>query len=288
MSSIKEVLLLFKSELSLHYDSNEAVSIAKLALESVMGFSTSKMMAFPETRLADHQSAEIYQLLAELKTGKPIQYIIGHTEFFGLKFSVNSNVLIPRPETEELVDWVIESLSIGHQAKGNLLDIGTGSGCIAISLKKNLPEIEVTAIDISPGALQTAKENAIFNQTAINFLEVDILNNKASVSLPKFKVIISNPPYVTQLDKKQMHQNVTDFEPHTALFVPEQDPLLFYRVIADFSLTHLEPKCLLFFEINEAFGEQIVQLLRDRGFSNIELKQDLSGRDRMIKATQTP
>ncbi len=285
MPSIKEVFSLFKSQLSLLYDSNEAESIAKLTLNEVTGFSTARIKAFPEIELTPQQAASTFQILSELKTGKPIQYILGHTEFYGLPFKVNTSVLIPRPETEELVEWVISAVSIEKRESRNLLDIGTGSGCIAISLKNHLPDFDVTAMDISPEALQTAKENAELNKTAINFLEADILNPVPSTFFPKFEIIISNPPYVTQQDKSLMHKNVTDFEPHKALFVPENKPLLFYSVIADFALAHLKPGGLLFFEINEAYGEQLIVLLQNRGFSNIELKKDLSGRDRMIKAT---
>ncbi len=165
-----------------------------------------------------------------------------------------------------------------------ILDIGTGSGCIAISLKKNLPEFSVSAIDISVKALKTAKENAELNDVAVEFIKADILNLKSEIEIPKSEIIVSNPPYVTLHDKTQMHSNVTDFEPHTALFVPENDPLIFYRVIADFASIHLEKGGLLFFEINESYGEQIVELLTHKSFKNIELKKGIRGRDRMIEA----
>jgi release factor glutamine methyltransferase len=165
------------------------------------------------------------------------------------------------------------------------LDIGTGSGCIAISLKKNLPNTKVTAIDISPEALHTAKQNAVINEVEVDFIHDDILNTKFEIGHSKFEIIISNPPYVTLEDKLQMHQNVTGFEPHNALFVPEHDPLIFYKAIADFAVEHLEDKGLLFFEINENFGKETVELLSGKGFINIELSKDMSGRDRMVKAT---
>ena len=288
MSSIKEVILLFKSQLSLLYDSREAESIATLTLIELTGFSSSRIKAFPEMELTEEQSVAISLILNDLNTGKPLQYILGHTEFFGLPFKVNPSVLIPRPETEELVEWVISTINKTKGESGSLLDIGTGSGCIAISLKKNLPLLEVTAIDISHEALQTAKGNAGLNKTDINFLQGDILEPGLSIAPSNFDIIISNPPYVTQQDKLQMHQNVTDFEPHTALFVSEQDPLLFYRVIAEFALKHLKPAGLLFFEINENYGEQICDLLQNQHFDNIELRKDLSGRDRMIKASFKP
>ena len=285
MSSIKEVIILFKSQLSFLYDSREAESLATLTLIELTGFSNSRIKAFPEMELTAEQSDAVSLILNDLKTGKPLQYILGHTEFFGLPFRVNPSVLIPRPETEELVEWVISTFNKANQGSATLLDIGTGSGCIAISLKKNLPFLDVMAIDISSEALQTAKMNAELNNTTINFSEADMLNPDLSLEPSKFDIIISNPPYVTQQDKLQMHQNVTDFEPHTALFVPEDDPLLFYRVIAEFAPEHLKPAGLLFFEINEAYGEQICDLLQNQHFHNIELRKDLSGRDRMIKAS---
>ncbi len=288
MPSIIEVILLFKSQLALLYESREAESIAMLTLNELTGFSNSKIKAFPEMELTEEQSDAMSLILNDLKTGKPLQYILGHTEFFGLPFKVNPSVLIPRPETEELVEWAISTFNKANHGSATLLDIGTGSGCIAISLKKNLPFLDVTAIDISPEAIQTAKANAELNNTTINFSAADMLNPDLLLEPSKFDIIISNPPYVTQQDKLQMHQNVTNFEPHTALFVPEDDPLLFYRVIAEFALKHLKPAGLLFFEINEAYGEQICDLLQNQRFDNIELRKDLSGRDRMIKASFKP
>jgi release factor glutamine methyltransferase len=176
---------------------------------------------------------------------------------------------------------------LSQKSKIKILDIGTGSGCIAISLKKNLPEAVISAIDISPRALETAKENAVLNAVDINFIEADILNiQKFEIENSKFEIIISNPPYVTPADKKQMHTNVTDFEPYSALFVPEDDPLLFYKAIADFAMDNLTPGGLLFFEINENLGKETVGLLSDKGFVDIELRKDMSGRDRMVSGSK--
>jgi release factor glutamine methyltransferase len=255
-----------------------------IVLSDVTGISSAKIKAFPETEIAATDTERIESILTRLKTGEPVQYILGHTEFYGLPFKVNPSVLIPRPETEELVEWGISSVGSLQLAAGSILDIGTGSGCIAISLKKNLKYAEVSAIDISPDALKTAKENAELNKVNVNFVQDDILNLKSEIENSKFEIIISNPPYVTLDDKKQMHTNVTDFEPHTALFVPEYDPLIFYKAIADFASTHLEKGGLLFFEINESYGEQTVELLKHKLFNNIELRKDMSGRFRMIKA----
>jgi release factor glutamine methyltransferase len=284
MKTVKDVFSEFRKGLSVLYDQNETESITLLVLTELLRSTTAKLKAFPETEIPFEQAEKIDIILKRLKTGEPVQYILGHTEFYGLDFKVNPSVLIPRPETEELVDWVISSVGSGQLVVSNILDIGTGSGCIAISLKKNLPNVEVSAIDISTEALQTAKQNAELNDVEINFIQADILNIKSEIEHPKFEIIISNPPYVTLDDKKQMHTNVTDFEPHTALFVPENDPLIFYKAIADFALNHLEKGGLLFFEINENYGEEIVKLLTHKSFKNIELRKDMSGKDRMISA----
>lgn len=285
MTSLNQILNQFRNELIALYDTKESESICIMALGEVTGLSSAKIKAFPDTELPEEQSTSIDKILTELKTSKPIQYILGHTEFHGLPFKVNPSVLIPRPETEELVEWIISSAGNSKFAAGSILDIGTGSGCIAISLKKNLPEFDVSAVDISPEALQTAKENADLNKVDINFVRDNILSTKSEIVNRKSKIIVSNPPYVTMQDKTQMHQNVTDFEPHTALFVPENDPLIFYKAIADFASKNLETGGLLFFEINESYGEQIVELLKYKKFNNIELRKDMSGRNRMAKAS---
>jgi release factor glutamine methyltransferase len=291
MKTIRDVFAAFKQGLQKIYDANESEAVTLLAVSEISGLSKAKIKAFPEHEFTQQQFEKLTGILEELKTGCPIQYILGETEFYGLTFKVNPSVLIPRPETEELVEWVLSSVGGGQLAVGSLqfaagriLDIGTGSGCIAISLKKHLPDAKVSAIDISPEALKTAKENAELNAVDVAFIEADILNFKSDIENPKFEIIISNPPYVTLHDKTQMHHNVTGFEPHTALFVPENDPLLFYKAIADFAANHLTDNGLLFFEINESYGQQVVELLAGKGFKNIELRKDMSERDRMIKA----
>jgi len=300
METVKDVAAAFRKELSGLYNAKEIDSLCMIAISEITGTSSAKIKAFPELELpVDHLSA-IHSILNELKTGKPIQYILGHTEFYGLTFKVNPSVLIPRPETEELVEWIISSVGSRQLAIGNILDIGTGSGCIAICLKRNLPGFSVSAIDISSEALQTAKENAELNDVRVDFIHADILNEKfdsenskrrspleyleRTNNSEKFEIIVSNPPYVTMDDKRQMHQNVTEFEPHTALFVPENDPLIFYKAITDFASKNLEAGGLLFFEINDSHGKQIADLLTIKSFKNIELRKDMSGRDRMVKA----
>jgi len=269
------------------YDTNEIEAITLLVINEICNLSKAKIKAFPETEIPVEQSEKLNHILEELKTGKPVQYILGKTEFYGLPFYVNPSVLIPRPETEELVEWTLESVGSFKLAVGSILDVGTGSGCIAISLKKNLSGFKVSAIDISAEALQTATSNATLNNVDIEFINADILNPKSEIEIPKYEIIVSNPPYVTLHDKTQMHTNVTDFEPHTALFVPENDPLLFYKAIADFAITNLTENGLLFFEINESYGQQTIELLNDKGFKNIELRKDMSGRDRMVKAVNS-
>ncbi|WP_259069804.1 peptide chain release factor N(5)-glutamine methyltransferase [Mucilaginibacter sp. X4EP1] len=281
MKTINDVFARYKKELQHIYDTNETEAITLLVISQINELSKAKIKAFPETIITTGVAEKLEDILIELKTGKPVQYVLGTTEFYGLPFLVNPSVLIPRPETEELVEWAISSVDKGQN--GNILDIGTGSGCIAISLKKNLAQFDVSAIDISADAIKTAESNAALNKVDVNFIRQDILKY-AEIELPKSSIIISNPPYVTLHDKTQMHTNVTDFEPHTALFVPENDPLIFYKAIADFAKVNLLPGGLLFFEINESYGEETVKMLAGKQFKNIELRKDMSGRDRMIKA----
>ena len=224
--------------------------------------------------------------IERLKKHEPIQYIIGKTEFYGLPFKLSNNVLIPRPETEELVDWVISKFK-SQKSKIRVLDIGTGSGCIAISLAKNLPDCKIVALDISSEALKIAKENAKLNNVEVKFIAADILNWNLELDNLKFEVIVSNPPYVRALEKNQMKKNVLDFEPHLALFVEDEDSLLFYRKIIQLTNKILKSKGQLFFEINEYLGKETVKLLRDNGFEEIELKSDIFGKDRIIKGVKS-
>jgi len=284
MKTIQDVFALFKQSLGSVYDANEIEAVTLLVINEISGLSKGQIKAFPEKEIIVEQAEKLDEILSRLKTGEPVQYILGYTEFYGLPFKVNPSVLIPRSETEELVEWVLNSVE-GKYSKASILDIGTGSGCIAISLKKNLPEALVLAIDISVSALETAKQNADLNGVDVSFIEVDILNF-VTYNLQQSSIIISNPPYVTLYDKMQMHTNVTDFEPHSALFVPDEDPLIFYKAIADFALDHLTENGLLFLEINESLGMETVELLKKKGFKNIELREDMSGRDRMIKGTR--
>jgi len=277
---------MFKEQLANIYDVAEIDSITSLLLTDITKLSKGQLRAFGDTELNVVQSERLLTQLNQLKTGMPVQYVLGHTDFYGYTFEVNLSVLIPRPETEELVDWILKTIP---QSSGlSILDIGTGSGCIPISLKLIEPNNQLFAIDISSKALQIAQHNAQLNNAAITFVEADILSIKPSlISEQKYHVIVSNPPYVTGTDKLQMHRNVVDFEPHTALFVPDTNPLLFYNAIADFATQHLEPNGYLFFEINESFGLETVDILVQKGFSQVELRQDMAGKDRMIRAVWT-
>lgn len=241
-------------------------------------------IALDRDQLVSAEKVEKIKTAAErLKMYEPIQYIVGDTEFFGLTFKVNPNTLIPRPETEELVQYIINDVS---ELKNNsnhveLLDIGTGSGCIAISLAKNLQNSKVSAMDVSSEALKIANENARENKVNITFLEQDILLCKA---LPgKYDIIVSNPPYVRELEKEWMQPNVLKHEPELALFVKDSDPLIFYRKIAELSRDSLKPNGKLFFEINEYLGEEMTELLVGLGFRDIEVKKDIFEKDRMLK-----
>ncbi|NOR28315.1 MAG: peptide chain release factor N(5)-glutamine methyltransferase [Lutibacter sp.] len=244
------------------------LSRVDLALQSSLEFNNSDLDFFQKA-------------LKELKNQIPIQYITGETEFYGLHFNVNSNVLIPRPETEELVDWILKDHQNSPSIK--ILDIGTGSGCIAISLAKILPNAEVFALDISAEAIKTAKSNAVINNVTVNFTEANILT--LSDLSNKFDVIVSNPPYVRELEKEQMQPNVLANEPHLALFVENDNPLLFYNKIADLAKSSLKKNGHLYFEINQYLGAETVELLKLKDFKNIQLKKDIFEVDRIIKAS---
>ena len=221
--------------------------------------------------------------LKELKKEIPIQYLLGKTHFYGLEFEVNENVLIPRPETEELVEWIInENLKADRTKKIKILDIGTGSGCIAISLAKNIPNAEVYAIDVSKKAIETAKRNALYNKVEVNFILQNILETE--VLKCNFDIIVSNPPYVRNLEKEEIKKNVLDYEPHLALFVEDNDALIFYRKIAELAKKNLLENGQLYFEINQYLGKETKDLLENMDFKNIELRKDIYDNDRMISS----
>lgn len=273
----------FIKALSGLYPSEEIESFFNILSEKYLNLSRIDIALDRDQLVSEANVGKIEKVLARLKTFEPIQYILGETEFFGLPFKVTSKTLIPRPETEELVQWILDEV-LYFKNKPELLeilDIGTGSGCIAISLAKHLLDAYVSALDISEEALRIAKENAEANEVSISFFESDIL---ACESLPEgYDFIVSNPPYVRELEKHFMEANVLVHEPEIALFVEDADPLLFYRKIADLAKVSLKPNGALFFEINEYLGEDMVSLLEDMGFKQIEIRKDIYGKDRMLK-----
>jgi release factor glutamine methyltransferase len=289
------LLKTFKSkllqELSVVYDEQEIESFFYLLLESYHGKRRIDLALNPEMEMDASQVIKWENALSELKNQKPIQYIIGETEFYSLPFLVNENTLIPRPETEELVEWIVVESRKSEVRSLKILDIGTGSGCIAISLAKNLPNAEVFAVDVSEKALAVAQKNAENNKVKVNFVYADILSVTNLNDLPTsnfqlpthFDIIVSNPPYVRNLEKAEIKSNVLEFEPHLALFVEDTDALLFYRKIAHLASKNLAQNGKLFFEINQYLGKETVGLLEDLGFKSVELKKDIYGNDRMIQ-----
>jgi release factor glutamine methyltransferase len=294
MMTFADAEQLFVTQLSSLYNEEEAKALNFYVIHYLCGINKSTFLLNKHKLVDEQTGASLINILKELTTGKPVQYIFGETEFYGLRFKVNQSVLIPRPETEELVAWMIEEVQIRNlPAVGrpkseirNILDFGTGSGCIAIALKKHLPGSKIYGLDISSDALKTAGQNAILNNTAIEFMQGDILDPGNIKFETKFELIVSNPPYISMAEKERMHTNVIDFEPYDALFVPDKDPLIFYKHIIDFACDYLSPKGLLFFEVNQNFGNSIKSLLADKGFFNVELKKDMQGKDRMIKANR--
>jgi release factor glutamine methyltransferase len=286
---IRDLEKTFIQDLAVLYDYEEARNIAWLAINSVCGLTRIEYLGAKQDELSKADQILLMRYLKKLKTGMPLQYVLGETEFYGLRFKVNSSVLIPRPETEELVDWILKDIRhskrVDHPQELMILDIGTGSGCIPIALKKNFPDARVCGIDISSAAINTATENAILNNVDVTFLEEDVFELIAKDTFKiEFSLIVSNPPYVTLAEKKLMHQNVVEFEPHGALFVQNNDPLQFYKAIALFAKKSLKKNGKLFLEINENYGKETIALLEENGFRNIDLRQDLRGRERMVRA----
>ncbi|MEH3115301.1 peptide chain release factor N(5)-glutamine methyltransferase [Pedobacter terrae] len=287
---IGELAAHYALELEPLYDSNEAKTLFSIAAEKVLTISSGKLIIQKDLDISFVDTQKLLSILNDLKIGKPIQHILAEAHFYGLIFKVNENVLIPRPETEELVEWIIsvcsKQLSVNSLASPktlSILDIGTGSGCIPITLKKHLPNAKVSALDISPEAIAIARHNAIQIGVEIHFMEADILTFR---SKEKFDIIISNPPYIRDLEKADMHNNVLLHEPHLALFVSDENPLLFYKAIADFARLNLNPTGQIYFEINEHLGKETIEMLVDKGFTNIRLRQDMQGKDRMVRAVR--
>lgn len=268
----------FIEKLTPQYDAMEAESFFNISLLELKGWKRIDLAMQPDAVLSLEEIEKWNSVLAELEKHRPIQYIFGKAHFYGMDFEVNENTLIPRPETEELVDWIIHENRSGGKIR--ILDIGTGSGCIAISLAKNLPGAEVFAVDVSEKALEVATGNASRNNVKVNFILKDILTAE---SLPEaFDVIVSNPPYVRELEKAEIKPNVLEYEPHLALFVEDSDPLLFYRKIALLAKGNLPQNGRLYFEVNQYLGNETAEMLEGYGFKNVVLRKDLYGNDRMI------
>lgn len=261
------------------YAETEASALARWILEEEFGFSTLELYAGKDTDFPMEKRNRLNDILVRLARFEPIQYIIGKTEFCGLTLKVSSDVLIPRPETAELVDWIVSDCP---QSGLRVLDIGTGSGCIAITLAERMVEAEVSAWDISERALAVARENALRNNVRIAFSCMDVFNEPTGTSV--FDIIVSNPPYITESERAEMERNVLDYEPETALFVPDTDPLRFYRRIAHIGNQMLKPGGKLFFEINRAYGSETAAMLKYGGYSQVEVRSDSYGNARMIKA----
>ena len=262
------------------YDKEEVHCFFYILCDFFLQYSRFEVSMALDTIVSAKNITAFDMALLRLKKQEPIQYILGCTAFYGLTFTVNEHTLIPRPETEELVDWVLSNLHDQDRVL-DILDIGTGSGCIAISLAKNIPTARVSGIDISEKTLEVAQENAVKNQVLVSFCKKDILETTALKN--KYDVMVSNPPYVRQLEKKAMNANVLDYEPGVALFVPNEDPLLFYRKIAQLAMVSLQTRGWLYFEINEYLSKEMDVLLKEIGFANIEIKKDFREVPRMIK-----
>lgn len=278
---LKQIKEIYHRELDEIYPKQEVDSMFYLVIEHFLGLERFILAIDPEIVITKEEEQYLFEGLSKLKKEQPIQYVLGETTFMDLKIMVNESVLIPRPETEELVNWVLEDI---ENLDGNLMviDIGTGSGCIAISLSRLKPNLKVTAIDISRSALELAKKNALINEVDVQFNLVDIL--KARSLGKNFDIIISNPPYVREMERDKMRNNVLQNEPNSALFVPDEDPLLFYRTIAKLARDGLTRNGALYLEINQYLGEDVKMLLKEFNFSEIELRKDIFGNDRMIRA----
>jgi len=285
---LKDLQNLFHQELDTIYGIDEVNGFFYLLTEAFYNVSRMQLALDPHLTITKEEQNPISEALDRLKKEEPIQYILGETEFFGLKFQVNSNTLIPRPETEELVAWILEEVKGKEEVK--ILDIGTGSGCIAIALAKNIENAQVYGLDVSAKALELAKKNAFLNAVTITFIETNILNASSAeqVSVAStFDIIVSNPPYVRNLEKAKMMPNVLEHEPHLALFVEDNNALQFYKVITKLAVHNLEKNGRLFFEINEYLGNEMIQLLNENSFEDVQLKQDVFGKNRMIKGTKS-
>jgi len=283
---VQSVIDFFRSELAGLYEENEIDRFIELCFERFTGFSRIDLLNRRSETVNESDLLKFNFAVKDLKRGRPVQHVLGEAWFFDMPLLVNEHVLIPRPETEELVRWIIDE----HLATGNsfsFIDAGTGSGCIALALKKKFPRAHAYALDVSEPALAVARENAGKLETELHFIHADVLDRESWKLLPSCAFIVSNPPYVRRSESESMHKNVLDYEPHTALFVPDEDALVFYKAIAELGLQKLKTGGKLYFEINEALGLEVCILLQKIGYADVQLRKDLSGKDRMVRASIT-
>jgi release factor glutamine methyltransferase len=280
---ISDVIRFFKEELDGIYQEDELNTFIAYCFEEFVNIKKADLTMKQNETISESELLKFNFAVKELKQQKPLQYVLGKADFYGLKFIVNENVLIPRPETEELVDLIVKDFN-NNKDKGtiSILDIGTGSGSIAISIKKNIAHAKVFALDVSEGALSIAKQNAEMNNVSIDFIKGNILDSIDSLQNGRYDVIVSNPPYVCESEKEGMEKNVLDFEPHLALFVKDTNPLLFYNAICDFAKKHLNLNGKIYFEINPIFAEEALGLLEKRGFKRVVVLEDLNKKKRML------
>ncbi|MEI9943220.1 MAG: peptide chain release factor N(5)-glutamine methyltransferase [Chitinophagaceae bacterium] len=278
----QEATYFILNQLRTIYSEGEALKITDWIMENVTGSAKTERMIYKNEAITEKEELQLQQFAERLMEHEPVQYILNESWFYGLKFYVDKNVLIPRPETEELVDWIIKDCKFPIDQL-NILDIGTGSGCIPVSLKRKLRKAELWSCDVSEQALQVAKKNALNLGADINFMTLDFLNKEEREKLPLFDIIVSNPPYIPQKERYQMASNVLEYEPAKALFVPDSGPLIFYKAIADFGKTHLNKDGIIYAEIHENLANEIKELFQSGNYE-IEIKKDMQGKDRMMKA----
>ncbi len=280
--TMQEASYFLLNKLTTIYNKSEASQITDWVMEKLTGSKKAERMIYKNEAITREEELLLHQYAERLVQHEPVQYILNEAWFGNMKFYVDKNVLIPRPETEELVEWIISNCRFPI-AELKILDIGSGSGCIPISLKKRIRKANVWSCDISKEALAVAKRNADESGLEVNFILLDFLNQQSWHQLPMFDIIVSNPPYIPEKDKQTMQPNVLQYEPATALFGPDNDPLLFYKAIAAFGKTHLEKEGIIFIEIHESLGKEVAELFQEAGYST-EIKKDMQEKDRMVKA----
>jgi release factor glutamine methyltransferase len=289
--TIHDAYAYITKELKAIYDDREAANIADWVIENTTGKKKIERILNKKTLLNTRKEETLKHYTTQLLQHKPVQYVLNEAWFAEMKLYVDEAVLIPRPETEELVEWIVSEVRNEKNSKVKIqnlkfkiLDVGTGSGCISLALKRYLPEAEITAVDVSEDALKVAKKNVATNDLDVNFLQLDFLEKEHWKALEKYDIIVSNPPYIKKCEEVTMRDNVLNYEPQIALFVPDKDALIFYRALAEFAQIHLNEHGSFYVEINERFGKEVVELFGNNNFGNVILKKDMNGKDRMVKA----